>query len=264
MKWENETDFYKLLYFIGKWELVNIKMLKLEFPVVGRNWTRYMSTLTKMGYVRMTKYKFHIGNAKKLIPVNIYKLTNVGIQEYHCHWESIPWVKSNISPVVLEHNFICLRVIKEYLKLNNPYRYYLGLEMEYYRSSLKNKGIETSLDLKYASFNKSVDFIYLKNVDGTDIKIAAEIELTQKTKHRYWGSKIKKTVFSKLNRDYQLGLFNSLEYYVPRNLYKFLKAIFDTAPDKYKLKMPWRILILDEILLNYNNSQRYINVYKNI
>jgi hypothetical protein len=238
-------------------------MLSLEFNAFKhRNWIRFMNTFVDRGYVKMYRYRFQIGNARRPVPVNLYSLTNHGITEYHTQWPATPWVKTNISPVVLSHNFVCLRVIKEHLKINNPYRYFLPSGMEYLRNKLSGKGLVANLELKYISADKSVDFVYLKTINGNDIKIAVEIELTQKAKHRYYGSKNRTTVFSKLNRDYALGMFNELEYYVPRHLYSPIKNIFETAPNKYKLQMGYKIFILENVLPNYVYQERYVNIYK--
>lgn len=256
MKFEFENDFYRLIYFVGNWELVSLKMIECEFGVLNKTMYRKIASMVKQNFFKKIRLNFTRQN--KPLTINAYYLSKKGYAVLLDHWPQIKlFSKSNISPIALEHNYICLQVLKHHLKLTNPYRYFLPNNTNTYKiNKLKNQEITAKGVLNKYKFSKSCDFIYLKQINGFDYKIAGEVELTRKANNRYYGDKNKETVFSKLNNDYSQGLFNKVEYYVPKKLYSVLKPLFDNTPSQYKLKMPYEFFILEEILPDFSLEKK--------
>ena len=235
-------------------------MIELEFKDDNvSDWFGKMEKLVNSWYwVKKQRFQFRVNGRKTW--VNTYSLTKSGIEVWHDNWPTMGWFKSNTSPIVLEHNYICLRVIKEFLKIKTPYSYFLASGIEYLRNKKKMLGIGGYLELNSVTPDKCCDFIYTKVNNGLTFKVAAEIELTLKASYRYYGNKVKNTVFSKLNRDFDKGLFTQIEYYVPRMIYNSIVKLFQYAPAEFKLKAPYKIYILEEILPGFTLKDKWVSI----
>jgi hypothetical protein len=164
----------------------------------------------------------------------------------------LPKFKSNVSIITLQHNYICLCIIKDYLKIPDL-QYKIGCELEYRVACAKDNKIVVPALYKSIKSEKSVDFIY--HLPAEKGNIACEIELTMKSRKRYYG-KDKHTVFKKIKRDFALGLFKRLDYYVPNSIIGSFQKMIDECPKQYKPEFPINVYSIEKCLSLYKETHK--------